>query len=329
MTPGKHRHLSAAWSVFAENPVLLIIAGIGFAVSFQTISAEARLHQLPGWPVLYPLLIDAGIFGFAAEARKAVDDGRSDFVPRGLAWLLSLFTLYVNAHGSPSRDWVGITLHVAAPCLWIAFLELTRWRKIRAARPTRDRIPLARWFIAPRRTAGMRKRMILHNIASYTQASAREEARLLAIDLAEAVFGKRWTHDAPRLLVHHLTEGTLPSDVAQACTAGQLDVPELVNQWVTGAKEQRARAAARARQIDATATAAPPATPARKPGRQKKRQAAAATGWRDKAAGHVADNPSIRAADLADLVGVSKRTAERYLTGTRPDAPVIRLGARA
>jgi Protein of unknown function (DUF2637) len=248
----KHARISAAWALLSQNPVLPVIAGIGFAVSFQTITALAREQHMPGWPVLYPILIDVFLLGLVVEARKAIDDNRSDLVPRALAWLLAGFTLYVNAHGSPARDWLGIALHVTAPVAWITFLELTRWRKLRKRRAERgDTIPLARWLIAPVRTAGMRKRMVLHNVSSYAEASAREEARMLGMDLAAAVFGKRWRRDAPPLLRHHLREGTLPATVAQACSFQSREVPELAEAWVMRAKEQRERVAAKSRQITA------------------------------------------------------------------------------
>jgi hypothetical protein len=260
MATPKHARLGAAWSLFTENPLLLLIAGIGFSVSFQTIRAEAVAQHMPGNPLLYPLLFDALFLGFTIEARKAIDDGRSDLVPRALAWAAGVFTIYVNAHGAPARDWLGIILHVSAPCAWIAFLELTRWRKLRRKRAERqDGIPLARWVAEPVRTLGMRKRMVVHNITSYPVAVAREEARLLAIDVARASLGRRWKRHAPAVLRHHLTNGTLPAEVAQACEAatyGRPAIAEPAEQWVTDALAAPERAAARLRREKA-AIAAP------------------------------------------------------------------------
>ena len=245
----KHARLGAAWGLFTDNPLLLVIAGIGFSVSFQTIAHLAAVQHMPGPSILYPLLFDALFLGFIIEARKAIDDGRSDLVPRALAWAAGIFTVYVNAHGAPAGDWLGIILHVSAPCAWIAFLELTRWRKLRRKRAERqDGIPLARWLAEPIRTAGMRKRMVVHNVTSYPVAVAREEARLLAIDLTRASLGWRWKHHAPAVLRHHLTNGTLPGELAQACEAatyGRAAVAEPAEQWVTGALAARDTAVAK------------------------------------------------------------------------------------
>ena len=125
-------------AVAGGNPWLLAVALIGFSVSFQTIARLATLHHEPGYPVLYPVLIDVGILAMVTESRRAVAAKRSDLAPRLLAWALIALTLYVNVHGSPAHDWLGRSLHVAAPALWAALLELSRWRagsSPRAGRP--------------------------------------------------------------------------------------------------------------------------------------------------------------------------------------------------
>lgn len=322
--PSPRQRLGPARALIRENPVLLAIAGIGFAVSFQTIAAEARAQHMPGWPVLYPLLIDAGILGFTIEARKAIDDGRSDLVPRALAWLLSVFTLYVNAHGSPSRDWLGVALHTAAPVMWIAFLELTRWRKLRKARAQHDRIPRARWLISPRRTAGMRKRMVLHNVTSYAVAVRREEARLLGMDLAASAYGRRWRKDAPVSLRHHLREGTLPPEVEQACEYGSPELPAKVEAWVTGADAARVRAAHRVRQQKQELTQPADAPPAPRP-RPKVKHPAPGGDKRADAERLKRENPDLQTADLVRLTGVSRSTAQRINREARQGTPSLSL----
>ena len=116
-TPKHAVRLSAAWDLFTENPVLLAVAGIGFAVSFQTIARVATEQHMPGWPILYPLGIDVGILALIVESRRAIDAGRSDLVPRVMAWALAALTIYVNAHGAPAHDWLGRALHVVMPAL--------------------------------------------------------------------------------------------------------------------------------------------------------------------------------------------------------------------
>lgn len=324
MTPPRHARFTAARALVAGNPLLVVIAGIGFAVSFQTIAHLARAQHMPGYPVLYPVLIDVGFLAAVIEARHAIEDDRSDIAPRVLAWLLGALTIYVNAHGSPAGDWLGLTLHVAGPALWIAFLELTRWRKIRRANGRRERIPLARWLADwPWHTAGMWRRMVVHRVDSYAVACAREEALLLARDLVRASLGRRWRRKAPALLRNHLRTGTLPAGVSEAAASASYMTPSMtepVSEWITAALTSSAKVAAKVRAeqrvIDADATATPKRQPKRRPKRQAARQPAA-TSWRDKAAEIVAEDGGIRAAELALRCGISKRTAERYLEPLR------------
>ena len=319
---GKHSKLAnAAVSLVRDNPVLPVIAGIGFAVSFQTIAGLARAQHMPGWPILYPLLIDVFLLGVIVEARKAADDRRSDLAPRLVAWVLAGFTIYVNAHGSARSDWLGISLHVAAPAAWITFLELTRWRKLRRSASRRDRIPLARWLMSPATAAGMYRRMVLHNVTSYPVALAREEARMLALDLAGAVYGKRWHREAPVVLRHQLQAGTLPDDVSRLCAmadsglAPALTAP--VEEWVTKPQRDRATAVAKVRRdvraIEQAEDAPPPSVPAapvRAPSARQKDAADRAT-KRAKAERLLRANPAMSRADVVARSGVSARTADR------------------
>lgn len=323
MPDPKHARLSAARALVADNPLLVAIAGIGFAVSYETISRLASQHHLPGWPVLYPALIDLGILAFVIESRKAIDDSRSDLVPRLLAWVLSAFTVYANAHGSPANDWTGRALHVVAPCMWVAFLELTRWRKLRKRRAAQgDRIPRARWLLSPWRTLAMRRRMVLHSVTSYPVAVTREEARMAAISLMPAVWGDGWKRSAPPLLRHHLKSGTLPADLVVACSAASSGyIPatgELAEEWVTTAKATVAKATARARQqeraIEQAATAPSPA-PSTAPSKRAKKRAYPSSAERarrsEMARQLLAGDPGMARKDLVAQTGISPRTADR------------------
>lgn len=331
-----------------DNPLLVVIAGIGFAVSFQTIAHLATVQHMPGWPVLYPILIDVGFLAAIVEARHAIDDDRSDLAPRLLAWSLGALTVYVNAHGSPSGDWLGLTLHVAGPGLWVAFLELARWRKMRRSDSRRERIPLARWFAdRPWRVAGMWRRMVLHGVMSYKVACAREEALLMARDLTRAALGRRWRRKAPALLRFHLRTGTLPRKVSEATQQAEWGTPpamgELVEAWITSALTSTAKAALKVRQerhaIEhatppelttptgtpngtprTTPTGTPTSTPLAAPGsRRKARQSNAG----DRAKQHAearrlrADHPEMTLAQIGEKTGLSERTVSR-VTGARP-----------
>ena len=126
-------HFGALRGLVAGNPLLLVIAGIGFSLSFQTISGEAARLGMPGWHPLYPIGIDVGILALVIEARRAIDDDRSDLVPRLGAWGLSILTIVINAQGVSTWGLARL-LHIIMPSLWVLFLELTRWRKLRRRR---------------------------------------------------------------------------------------------------------------------------------------------------------------------------------------------------
>lgn len=197
----------------ADNPLLAVVAAIGFSVSFQTVAKLAVQHGLPGWPPLYPIGIDIGILALTAESRLMLSAGRGDFVPRSLAWLLTAFTVYANVHGSPSWDWLGRGMHAVMPCLWVVFLELTR-RRLVAARRT-DLIPASRWAAAPLQTPLLWQRMRRDGITDYRLALELEQARLHARDLVRAAPPE---HRAERssLLSRRIRTGRLPDAVRKA-----------------------------------------------------------------------------------------------------------------
>lgn len=308
-------------ALVADNPLLLGVAGIGFSVSFQTIAREATAHHLPGWPVLYPLGIDVGILSLILEARKLITLGRSDIVPRTLAWLLAGFTIYANVHGSPAHDWLGRGLHAVMPSLWIVFLELTRRRQLAVARKASkaDPIPLSRWLLSPWRTPGVRRRMVLNDVTSYSLAVVLEHARLHALDITRAHFGRRaWRREAPSLLRSRLRSGRLGDGVTAAATlaaaggdAGGWEdaVREMVAKAITDGDKLTADVRSARRSIEATA-----ATPSgRQDGRQNPRRKAAtpAASKRARATAILTANPATPLAEVVRRSGVSERTAQR------------------
>lgn len=319
---GAHERLTALRSLLRENPLLLGVAGIGFAVSFQTIARLAAQQHMPGSPVLYPILIDIGFLAAIVEARKAIDDERSDLAPRALAWALGFLTVYVNAHGSPAGDWLGLTLHVAGPALWIAFLELTRWRQVRKVRSAKaDRIPLARWVFTPLKAFGMKKRMVINHVNSYPVAVAREEALLLAKDLVRAEAGKRWRKTVPALLRHHLATGTLPEAVSTAANMAAFGtMPAMagpVSAWVIDALTQPARAAVKVhtekRVIEASAAASEQAAAVAADARQAPRPkpVSSRAAKTQKVRRLLTDSPELTREEVARKAGVSVSTVDR------------------
>lgn len=312
-------------SPLADNPLLLAVAGIGFSVSFQTIAHEAVTHHLPGWPPLYPIGVDVSILALIVEARRLLARRRSDLLPRVLAWVLAVATVYINVHGSPPHDWIGRALHAVMPCLWIAFLELTRWRQradIRKAQKA-DPIPLARWVLSPLRTPLLKRRMVLANVNSYPLAAALEEARLHMRDIARAHYGRwRWRLDTPSVLRSRIRHGRLGDEVMSAVTSAvaigrsggwEAAVRQAVIQAVTEGDKLSAGMKQERRQI----ATPPPRQDDSQPARQKARQKGATTTRqkRAKATRLLTASPTMPLAEVAAKSGVSERTAQRIKSG--------------
>ena len=210
---------SALRKLVDGNPLLLGVAGIGFAVSFQTVRNLAIAKGLPGWPALYPVGIDVGIAALIIESRHLIRLNRSDLAPRLGAWLLTGFTIYANVHGSAAHDWVGRGLHAVMPCLWVACLELTRRRMIASEVRRREGVPLARWLLAPVSTYSLWRRMVLWQVTSYALALEREQLRRRTIARLRALHGPAWRDKADSAVVWQLVQGIDVEGAAEAVSA--------------------------------------------------------------------------------------------------------------
>jgi len=315
--------------------VALVIAGmlIGFTSSFVTLYGAASAQHWR-FPALLPLGIDSGILAYVVLDHIAITLGARSRWLHLAAAAIAAFTVWANAAVAPASSDTWRAIHAAMPALWVLGVEALRftWRRLHEPENRADVIPRARWLAAPVRTYGMQRRMILHNVASYAEASAREDARVLGMDLAAAVFGKQWKRDAPALLRHHLLEGTLPADVAVAAADGSRELPDAVEAWITGASSQRDKAAARARQ-EKRAIDAPSVTPPRAPRPRAGKSSRPTAAERDKrnavARQLLTDNPAMLRKDVAAESGVSERTVDRLRgeMGTEPRR--LHLAAKA
>lgn len=308
-----------------------MVAGIGFAVSFQTIAELAAAHHLPGWPLLYPIGIDVGFLALAIESRRAIADKRSDVVPRALAWGLAGMTIYVNAHGAAAGDWLGRALHVVMPALWIVFLELGRWRRIARRRRAekRDGIPLARWIAAPWSSLLMRRRMALRDTRSYGLAVELEDARRFARDLARAHYGRSWRRTAPRVLRARVRAGRLGDTVTAVATASvtagatggwETAVTEMVRSAITSG--DKLTAAVKSERGEIARDSGEPEPSADRPARSRQPRPARPRGGggsnRARVRALIAAHPGETNEQIAARAGVHARTVQRAKEG-RPD----------
>jgi hypothetical protein len=185
------------------------LAAYGVAGSYQTVSGLAERRGVP-LALLVPVGIDGGLIGVV------VLDLVLSWIGQPIGWLrqfvrfLTVGTVAANAAaGWP--DLVSAGLHVAAPLMLLAMVEAGRTVLLRrignpAGRP-RDRIPVARWVLAPWPTWLMWRRMVLWHIASFRTALDAEHERQHAIALLQIRYGRRWRHHAPPELVWMLRSG--------------------------------------------------------------------------------------------------------------------------
>lgn len=172
----------AAWVAVVALTSVLGVAG--FVNSFRLV--EHRMRPYFGdlaWTV--PLAIDVGILVFTAlDLLMAYRDLRSvwlRFVPRALVAV----TVYLNVAGETA--WEGRIAHAVLPGIWVVAVEVAGAAVrtifgLRTERARMDRIRRSRWLLAPLATARLRRRMILREETSYTEALARD----LAFELAKA-----------------------------------------------------------------------------------------------------------------------------------------------
>jgi hypothetical protein len=205
------------------------VALIGFANSFAAVMTAA-------WPSFgrlaptVPLGIDLGIAIFAGlDLVLARLDMRLRWV-RLVPWALTAATVYLNVAGQHTM--FGRIAHGVFPALWVLAVEagahVIRVRARLAGGKAMDRIRVSRWLLAPLRTAGLWRRMVLWEVRSYPLALSRERARILArTGLQDAYGGLSWRWRAPRRAraLYRLGELT-PDALAASGAAGDDGGPD-------------------------------------------------------------------------------------------------------
>jgi hypothetical protein len=213
--------------------VIGVLAGglglIGFLNSFARVAAAARPSFGPLAPTV-PLGIDLGIAVFCAtDIVLARLDMRPKWV-RLIPWALTMATVYLNVAGQPS--WFARVAHAVFPALWVIAVELAahvvRVRAGLAAGTRMDTIRPSRWLLAPVRTAGLWRRMVLWETRSYPDALRRERDRLLARTALQDRYGHlAWRWKAPRRdrALYRLGELTPAGDPHLATPAAPDELP--------------------------------------------------------------------------------------------------------
>ncbi len=190
--PARGRAVKVAASAIA--PLVLALAVLGAVGSFATVRdmAEPWFGQL-AWIV--PIGLDIGIFVLLAWDLLMEYLALPWPVLRWVAWAFIAGTVAVNvlaAGGDPA----GVVMHAAMPVLFIVVVEgvrhlIRQWVGLATGRRI-ERIPAARWLLAPISTALLWRRMVLWHVTTYQRALDLEYRHLLAVSRLQQRHG-RWT----------------------------------------------------------------------------------------------------------------------------------------
>lgn len=218
--------------------IALGLAVYAAAASYDTV-AHLAVRKGVSLPRLNPLGIDGGLLGVIVLNVALTWIRRTIWWLRMTARLFAAGMIAANAAaGWP--DPVGVGLRVAAPVLFIIIVEAACAVLLGWNRGPAERIPIARWALAPRATFAIWKRKKLW--ADSRLPKSVIDAELAVIRLA-AHYGGQWAEEAPADLVWMVRAGV---DMDQVLArVAELTAPEPLPEAVPSAPAIPARRAAK------------------------------------------------------------------------------------
>nr|WP_014696939.1 DUF2637 domain-containing protein [Streptomyces sp. FR1]AFI44042.1 integral membrane protein [Streptomyces sp. FR1] len=181
----------------------VILAGIGFSGSYDTLKGLAFEHGFGQFSYAFPIGVDAGIVVLYALDLYLIRRHTPWPMLRTLAHLLTAATVVFNAAAAPgpvSADPIGTAMHAVIPLMFIAAVEAARRLVVRAADiaigAESQTIPTARWVLAPAATAALWRRMKLWDKASYQETVQIEQERTVYAAMLQRKYGRGWRRRA-------------------------------------------------------------------------------------------------------------------------------------
>ncbi|WP_171075117.1 DUF2637 domain-containing protein [Nonomuraea basaltis] len=170
-----------------------VLGVIGFVNSFKKVM-DAAAPTFGALASTVPLGIDLGILAFSAlDIVLARLEMRIVWL-RLIPWALTGATVYLNI--ADEETLFSVVAHATLPLLWVVAVEVGAHvvrKRARLSNPTRmDKIRVSRWILAPMRTFGLWRRMVLWEIRSYPAALGRERDRVLAKTDLQDQHGRLW-----------------------------------------------------------------------------------------------------------------------------------------
>jgi len=181
----------------------VILAGIGFTGSYNTLKDLAFKHGFGQFSYAFPVGIDAGIVVLYALDLYMIRRHTPWPLVRTVAHLLTVLTIVFNAAAAPgpvTADPIGTAMHAAIPVLFIVAVEASRRAFVRASDIAAGRdsqtIPAARWALAPAATVALWRRMKLWDKASYQEVVQIEQDRTVYAAMLQRKYGRGWRRRA-------------------------------------------------------------------------------------------------------------------------------------
>ncbi|MEU3084520.1 DUF2637 domain-containing protein [Streptomyces albidoflavus] len=188
------------WLIGLVTLGAVVIAGIGFAGSYNAVRKLATEKDFGTFAYFFPIGIDAGIVVLLG-LDLLLTWLRIPFpLLRQAAWLLTAATIAFNA-AAAWPDPLGVGMHAVIPVLFVVAVEAARHAVGRIADITADKhmegVRLTRWLLSPLPTFKLWRRMKLWEVRSYDTAVSLEQARLIYRARLQARYGRAWRWKAP------------------------------------------------------------------------------------------------------------------------------------
>ncbi|MEU9019387.1 DUF2637 domain-containing protein [Actinomadura sp. NPDC048394] len=188
------------WGIAGVAPLIVTLAVLGGLGSYTTIRQMAEPH-FRGLAWIVPVGMDLGIVILLLWDLLMEYLDLPWPVLRWVAWIYIAATVLVNV-AAARGDLAGSVMHAAMPVLFITVVEgvrhlIRRWVGLMS--PDRvERVPAARWVLAPISSLLLWRRMVLWHVTEYRQGLELEHQHLMAVSKLQDDYGRwSWRWHAP------------------------------------------------------------------------------------------------------------------------------------
>ncbi|GAA2127181.1 hypothetical protein GCM10009727_16780 [Actinomadura napierensis] len=194
-------------------PLIMALAVLGGVGSFTTVRQMAEPH-FKGLAWIVPVGMDLGILILLAWDLLMEYLDLPWPVLRWVAWAYIGGTVLVNVSAARGQL-AGSVMYAAMPVLFITVVEgvrhlIRRWVGLASGHRV-ERVPAARWVLAPVSSLLLWRRMVLWHVTAYRDGLKLEYRHLLAVSRLQEEYGRwAWRWEAPladRLSLRRLPAG--------------------------------------------------------------------------------------------------------------------------